>query len=83
LQVNVSQLFRRLLGYNDTVQSIQRLVYRGELPIVKVAGSTSYDVEDFDDYIEIIRCRKSHANGLTSVTLRDLIERKGRAAEGT
>jgi excisionase family DNA binding protein len=37
--------------------TIERLVYRGELPIVKVAGSTRYDVEDLDDYIEINRCR--------------------------
>jgi len=37
--------------------TIERLVYRGELPIVKVAGSTRYDVEDLDDYIDINRCR--------------------------
>jgi excisionase family DNA binding protein len=37
--------------------TVERLVYRGELPIVKVAGSTRYDVEDLDDYIEINRCR--------------------------
>jgi excisionase family DNA binding protein len=37
--------------------TIERLVYRGELPIVKVAGSTRYDVEDLDNYIEINRCR--------------------------
>ncbi len=37
--------------------TVERLVYRGELPIVKVAGSTRYDVDDLDDYIEINRCR--------------------------
>ena len=37
--------------------TVERLVYRGELPIVKVAGSTRYDVEDLDDYIEFNRCR--------------------------
>jgi excisionase family DNA binding protein len=37
--------------------TIERLVSRGELPIVKVAGSTRYDVEDLDRYIAINRCR--------------------------
>jgi excisionase family DNA binding protein len=37
--------------------TVERLVYRGELPMVKIAGSTRYDVEDLDDYIEINRCR--------------------------
>jgi excisionase family DNA binding protein len=37
--------------------TIERLVGRGELPIVKVAGSIRYDVEDLDDYIDINRCR--------------------------
>jgi excisionase family DNA binding protein len=37
--------------------TIARLVYRGELPIVKVAGSTRYDVEDLDGYIETNRRR--------------------------
>lgn len=37
--------------------TVERLVYRGQLPIVKVAGSTRYDFEDLDDYIEINRCR--------------------------
>ena len=37
--------------------TVERLVYRGELPTVKVAGSTRYDIEDLDDYIEINRCR--------------------------
>ena len=37
--------------------TIERLASRGELPIVKVAGSTRYDVEDLDRYIAINRCR--------------------------
>ena len=31
--------------------------FRGELPIVKVAGSTRYDVEDLNGYIAVNRCR--------------------------
>jgi len=37
--------------------TIERLVFRGELPIVKVAGSTRYDVEDLNGYIAANRCR--------------------------
>jgi excisionase family DNA binding protein len=37
--------------------TIERLVYRGELPIVKVAGSTRYDVEDLAGYVENNRRR--------------------------
>jgi excisionase family DNA binding protein len=37
--------------------TIERLVFRGELPIVKVAGSTRYDVEDLNSYIAVNRCR--------------------------
>ena len=37
--------------------TIERLVFRGELPIVKVAGSTRYDVEDLNGYIAFNRCR--------------------------
>jgi excisionase family DNA binding protein len=37
--------------------TVERLVFRGELPIVKVAGSTRYDVEDLDGYIETNRRR--------------------------
>ncbi len=37
--------------------TVERLVYRGELPIVKVARSTRYDVEDLDGYIETNRRR--------------------------
>ena len=37
--------------------TVERLVFRGELPIVKVGGSTRYDVDDLDNYIEINRRR--------------------------
>jgi len=37
--------------------TIERLAHRGELPIVKVAGTTRYDVEDLDCYIDLNRCR--------------------------
>jgi excisionase family DNA binding protein len=37
--------------------TVERLVNRGELPVVKVAGSTRYDVEDLDCYIETNRRR--------------------------
>ena len=37
--------------------TIERLVNRGELPKVKVAGSTRYDVEDLDEYIDANRRR--------------------------
>jgi excisionase family DNA binding protein len=37
--------------------TIERLVFRGELPIVKVAGCTRYDVEDLNGYIAVNRCR--------------------------
>lgn len=37
--------------------TIERLVYRGDLPMVKIRGSTRYDVEDLDGYIAINRCR--------------------------
>jgi excisionase family DNA binding protein len=37
--------------------TVERLVYRGELPIVKVAASTRYDVADLDAYIENNRRR--------------------------
>jgi hypothetical protein len=33
------------------------MALRGELPIVKIAGSTRYDVEDLDGYIAINRSR--------------------------
>ena len=37
--------------------TVEQLVNRGELPIVKVAGSTRYDVEDLDGYMEKNRRR--------------------------
>jgi excisionase family DNA binding protein len=37
--------------------TIERLASRAELPIVKIAGSTRYDVEDLDRYIATNRCR--------------------------
>ena len=37
--------------------TVERLVYRGELPIVKVGGSTRYDVADLDGYIATNRTR--------------------------
>ena len=35
----------------------ERLVNRGELPFVKIGGSTRYDVEDLDAYITTNRSR--------------------------
>jgi excisionase family DNA binding protein len=37
--------------------TVERLVHHGDLPIVKVGGSTRYDVNDLDRYIDINRCR--------------------------
>jgi excisionase family DNA binding protein len=37
--------------------TVERLVFRGELPMVKVGGSTRYDVNDLDGFIAINRCR--------------------------
>lgn len=37
--------------------TVERLVFRGELPIVKIAGSTRYHVEDLDGYIATNRSR--------------------------
>jgi excisionase family DNA binding protein len=37
--------------------TIERLVFRGELPIVKVGGATRYDVNDLDGFIAANRCR--------------------------
>ena len=42
--------------------TVERLVSRGELPIVKVAGSTRYDVEDLHGYVE--RNRRRIRNGM-------------------
>jgi excisionase family DNA binding protein len=37
--------------------TVERLVFRGELPIVKIGASTRYDVDDLDGYIAINRSR--------------------------
>jgi len=37
--------------------AVERLVFRGELPIVEVSGATRYDVEILDNYVEINRRR--------------------------
>jgi excisionase family DNA binding protein len=37
--------------------TVERLASRGELAIVKVAGSSRYDVEDLDLFITSHRCR--------------------------
>jgi excisionase family DNA binding protein len=55
---------QRLLPVGDAADylgvsraTVERLVYRGDLPIVKIGGSTRYDVDDLDAYIAINRCR--------------------------
>ena len=35
----------------------ERTVHRGDLPVVKIAGSTRYEVEDLDEYIASNRRR--------------------------
>jgi len=37
--------------------TVERLVARGQLPVVKVGASTRYDVEDLDGFIATNRCR--------------------------
>jgi excisionase family DNA binding protein len=37
--------------------TVERIVLRGDSPIVKVAGSTRYDVEDLEGYVEKNRPR--------------------------
>jgi len=37
--------------------TVERLVSRGQLPVVKVGASTRYDVEDLDGFIAKNRCR--------------------------
>jgi hypothetical protein len=55
--------------------TIERLVNRDELSLVKVAGSTRHDVQNLDRYFAI--SKSSIANGSPEVmTLRDLIERE-------
>jgi excisionase family DNA binding protein len=56
--------------------TVERLVFRGELPIVKIGRSTRYDIDDLDQYIENNRARITGARP-EGVTLRDLIEREG------
>ena len=56
--------------------TVERLVYRGELPIVKIGRSTRYDIEDLDCYIQDNRAIAATGRP-KSVTLRDLIEREG------
>jgi excisionase family DNA binding protein len=48
---------QRLLPVGDAADylgvsraTVERLVYRGDLPIVKIGGSTRYDVDDLDAY---------------------------------
>jgi excisionase family DNA binding protein len=55
---------QRLLPVGDAADylgvsraTVERLVHRGELPIVKIGASTRYDVDDLDSYIAINRCR--------------------------
>ena len=55
---------RRLLSIGAAAEylgvsraTIERLVFRGGLPMVKVGGSTRYDVNDLDGFIAINRCR--------------------------
>jgi len=49
--------------------TVERLVCRGEVARVKVAGCTRFDVEDLDDFIDINRCRNRKLDGLRNVTL--------------
>jgi excisionase family DNA binding protein len=37
--------------------TVERLVSRGQLPVVKIGASTRYDVEDLDKFIATNRCR--------------------------
>ncbi len=37
--------------------TVERLVHRGELPFIKISGSTRYDVDDLDGYIDTNRRR--------------------------
>lgn len=56
--------------------TVERLVFRGELPIVKIGRCTRYDIGDLDHYIENNRAGTTGARP-EGVTLRDLIEREG------
>ena len=55
---------RRLLAVGAAAEylgvsraTVERLVFRGELPVVKVGGSTRYDVNDLDGFIATNRSR--------------------------
>jgi excisionase family DNA binding protein len=55
---------RRLLPVDSAAEylgvsraTVERLVFRGELPIVKIGGSTRYDVDDLNGYIDSNRRR--------------------------
>ena len=55
---------RRLLAVRETaeylgvsVASVERLVYRGRLPFVRIGGSTRYDICNLDVFIESNRQR--------------------------
>lgn len=37
--------------------TVDRLVFRGQLPFVKVGGATRYDIEDLDQFIDTNRHR--------------------------
>jgi len=56
--------------------TVERLVQRGDLPIVKIGRATRYDIDDLDRYVENNRAGIASARP-KSVTLRDLIEREG------
>jgi excisionase family DNA binding protein len=45
----------RYLGVSRATE--ERLAHRGDLPVIKVGGSTLYDVRDLEQYIEINRRR--------------------------
>jgi excisionase family DNA binding protein len=62
--IDDAKRLQRLLPVGDAADylgvsraTVERLVNRGELPIVKIAGLTRYDVDDLDGSIAINRCR--------------------------
>jgi excisionase family DNA binding protein len=48
--------------------TVERLVHRGALPIVKVGGATRYDIVDLDRYIAINRTRNRKRMVVTHVS---------------
>jgi excisionase family DNA binding protein len=61
---SVGDRFGRLLAVKSAAEylsvsraTVERLVYRGELPVVKIGGSTRYDVDDLNGYIDSNRRR--------------------------